>query len=251
MDERPEPVAKTPPAAWASSLSGLLGGLGLLIAWRLAWFFLAWHLSGLHPSLDSFVAHREELEAWTREQPLDSWLAFLALYTLICALYLDGTATLVVVAGALYGPLPGLAACTLGSSLGALAAFLFSRRFLRTWVQTHFKKTLAATEAGLKKDGDAWLLSARLIPMVSFAGVNLAMGLSSMKPGRFLLISTLGLLPCNAAYVWAGMHLARIPIHNPADLLSPQLWALLCGVGLLPLLATLVRRLHRSLKEPG
>ena len=165
--------------------------------------------------------------------------------------FVRGDRVEVVVAGALYGPLPGLAACTLGSSLGALAAFLFSRRFLRTWVQTHFKKTLAATEAGLKKDGDAWLLSARLIPMVSFAGVNLAMGLSSMKPGRFLLISTLGLLPCNAAYVWAGMHLARIPIHNPADLLSPQLWALLCGVGLLPLLATLVRRLHRSLKEPG
>lgn len=250
----PEPLQVPEPGlpkAWSEKLAGVLGGVGLLVLWRLAWFFLAWRLSGMHPSLDSFVEHRDELEAWKMQDPLMAWLAFLGCYTLICALCLDGTASLVVVAGALFGAWQGLAACTLGSSLGALAAFLFSRRFLRVWVQSHFQKAAAAAEAGVKKDGDAWLLSARLIPMVSFSGVNLAAGLTALSARRFLLISTLGLLPCNAAYVWAGMHLARIPIHKPGDLLSPELWALLCGLGLLPLLAKAGLRLHRSLKEPA
>ncbi|HTB23056.1 MAG TPA: VTT domain-containing protein [bacterium] len=242
--ESPQAPLIPPPA---KALSALLGGVGVLLAWRLAWVIFIWHLSGLRPSLESFVLHRQELENWNAAMPLQAWTAFLLGYTLVCALCLDGTATLVVVAGAIFGMGKGLALCTLGSSLGALAAFLFARRFLGAWTQSNFPKTVAFVDKGLKEDGDAWLLSARMIPMVSYSLVNLVMGLSDMSGGRFLLLSTLGLLPCNAAYVWAGVHLGRV--HASGDLLSPSLWASLCILGVLPLLLRLIRRLPNVLKR--
>jgi uncharacterized membrane protein YdjX (TVP38/TMEM64 family) len=242
--EAPEHMS-VPPAAKAGAT--LLGGVGLLILWRLTWFALVWRLSGLHPDLSSFMAHREEFEAWNAAQPWAAWTAFLVAYTLICALCLDGTATLVAVAGALFGGWKGLAACTLGSSLGALASFLFARRFLGGWLHRSFPKAMARVDRGLKADGDVWLLSARLIPMVSFSLVNLGLGVSPMKARRFLLLSTLGLLPCNAAYAWAGVHLGGI--HRPHDLLSPSLWAILCAVGLLPLLLRYCGKLPAVLKR--
>ena len=232
------------PALAARNLSALVGGFGALLLWRLTWAFLAWHFSGLRPSLESFQAHRDELEAFIMEQPWVSWLAFLGVYTLICGLCLDGTATLVVVAGALFGGWRGLAACTLGSTLGALAAFCFSRALLRSWFENHFRAFVKTVNSGLQKDGDAWLLSARLFPGVSFSLVTLAMGLTAMKPARFCLLSTLGLLPCNAAYVWAGMHLARI--QAPRDLLSPSILLILCVLGLLPLALRATRRFLSS-----
>lgn len=241
--ETPAPIA----APAVKAVTALLGGIGLLVAWRLAWFVLVWRLSGLHPDLSSFVAHREEFEAWNAAQPWAAWTAFLVAYTFICALCLDGTATLVAVAGALFGGWKGLAACTLGSSLGSLAAFLFARRFLEGWLLRSFPKAMARMDRGLEADGDAWLLSARLIPMVSFSLVNLGMGVSTMKARRFVLLSTLGMLPCNAAYAWAGVHLAGI--HASHDLLSPGMWAALCVLGLLPLLQHYAKKLPVFLKR--
>jgi uncharacterized membrane protein YdjX (TVP38/TMEM64 family) len=243
--EAPQPPLIPPPA---KALSALLGGVGVLLLWRLAWAFFLWRLSGLQPSLESFVVHRQELEAWTAAMPLQAWGAFFLGYTLVCALCLDGTATLVVVAGAIFGMWKGLLLCTLGSSLGALAAFLFAKRFLCDWMEAHFPKTVAMVDRGMEQDGDAWLLSARMIPMVSFSMVNLIMGITDIKTRRFVLLSTLGLLPCNAAYVWAGIHLGRV--HASGDLLSPSLWASLCLLGLLPLLMRLARRLPNVLKRP-
>ncbi|HTA17492.1 MAG TPA: VTT domain-containing protein [bacterium] len=241
------PQSSPPDLPPAKAVSVLLGGATVLVAWRLGWAFLLWRLSGLHPNLDSFSSHRQDFEAWIAASPMTAWASFFLLYTLVCALCLDGTATLVVVAGALFGMWQGLALCTLGSTLGAWAAFAFARRFLGAWVQKHFHHVIKIVDHGLKRDGDVWLLSARMIPMVSYSLVNLILGVSDMKPRRFLLLSTLGLLPCNAAYIWAGIHLGQI--HGSQDLMSPQLWASLCVVGILPLAFRLALRLHASLKR--
>jgi len=240
----PVPAVRGPGRFWT-----LLAGVGLLVAWRLAWAGLAWHLSGLQPSLDSFVSHRAELDAWAAEQGPLALLVFLAIYTLVCGLCLDGTATLVVVAGALFGLWKGLAICTLGSTLGGLAAFLFARRFLSSWIRASFPKAVQVVDQGLAKDGDAWVLSSRLIPMVSFSLVNLALGLSRLSTWRFVMWTALGLLPCNAAYAWAGVNLAKV--EAPKDLLEPRILLALCVLGLLPLLARLARRLPAALKRPG
>jgi uncharacterized membrane protein YdjX (TVP38/TMEM64 family) len=230
------------------NIAGLLGGTGLFLAWRFAWLGIAWKLLGLAPTLESFSAHRLWAENAVLVHPVVSLLIFAFAYFCVCALCLSGTVALVAVGGALFGFWTAFLVCSLAASIGALAAFRFSRRFLGSWMRRCFPKALTVADRGLEKDGEAWILACRLVPMMSFSLVNLALGLCSIRPAKFWFLSLIGLLPTMAAYAWAGMRISEM--RDVGDLLSPGMWTALCVLGLLAPALSAARRLVGSLKRP-
>jgi pyruvate/2-oxoglutarate dehydrogenase complex dihydrolipoamide dehydrogenase (E3) component/uncharacterized membrane protein YdjX (TVP38/TMEM64 family) len=200
----------------------------------LAWAWRAFDLGALL-TLDQLKASRDALQARVQAQPLVTAALFFALYVAAAALSIPGAVILTLAAGALFGLGWGLLLVSFASSLGALLAFLAARYLLRDVIQSRFGKALAPINDGVSKDGTFYLLTLRLVPLFPFWLINLLMGLTPMRAGRFYLVSQLGMLAGTAVYVNAGTQLAAI--QSPGDILSPGLLGSFVLLGVFPLLA--------------
>ena len=169
-------------------------------------------------------------------RPLITLLAFFGVYVLAAALSIPGAVILTLAAGAIFGLGLGLLVVSFASSLGALLAFLASRYLLRDLVQARLGKSLAPINQGVAREGTAYLLTLRLVPVFPFWLINLLMGLTPMGAGRFYLVSQIGMLAGTAVYVNAGTQLAAI--RSAGDILSPGLLGSFVLLGLFPLLAS-------------
>jgi dihydrolipoamide dehydrogenase len=188
---------------------------------------------GRYLTLASIKSSQAQLEAWRQAQPLFSSAAFFAAYVAATALSLPGAALMTVVAGALFGLGWGVLIVSFASTIGATFAFMAARWLLGGWVQARFGDRLAAVNAGMARDGGFYLFTLRLVPAVPFFVVNLAMGLTPIRPWTFYWVSQIGMLAGTLVYVNAGTQLARI--DTLSGIASPGLLGSLVLLGLLPL----------------
>ncbi|MGS1017068.1 FAD-dependent oxidoreductase [Allosphingosinicella humi] len=224
----------------------------LLILAAIAAFFLFG--LGDYLTLEALKARQAELAALVEARPLLAIGGFFLLYVAVTALSLPGAAILTLAAGAIFGLWIGTAIASLASTLGASLAFLSARYLLRDWVKATFGRRVAAIDRGIERDGDFYLLTLRLIPLFPFFLVNLAMGLTAMRLGRYALISWIGMLAGTFVYVNAGTELARI--GSTADILSPALIGAFVLLGIFPLIAKAAvgfmrrRRVYKGWRRP-
>ena len=87
----------------------------------------------------------------------------------------------------------------------------------------------------MRRDGALYLFALRLMAVIPYFVVNLAMGLTRIRLPTFLLVSLIGLLPSTLLYVNAGTELAKV--EHAADILSPGLIASFLLLALLPFAA--------------
>lgn len=227
----------------------------LVVAALIAAWLLARHLGVADAlSLDALKARQAALQARVAAEPLLSSLVFVAVYVAAAALSLPGAVVLTLAGGALFGFAHGLVLVSVGSTLGALLAFLVARYLLRDVVQRRFGERLRLLNDGIAREGWVYLLSLRLVPLFPFWLVNLLMALTPMRALPYAGVSMLGMLPGTAVYVNAGTQLAGIA--RPADVLSPGLLASFVLLGLFPLIAKSVmraieaRRAYAGFKRP-
>jgi pyruvate/2-oxoglutarate dehydrogenase complex dihydrolipoamide dehydrogenase (E3) component/uncharacterized membrane protein YdjX (TVP38/TMEM64 family) len=209
-------------------------GLALLVLGALALAFVTLDL-GQWLSLDRIKASQAGLDAWRAAQPWKAAAAFVAAYIAATALSLPGATVLTLLGGALFGLGWGLLLVSFASSIGATLAFLASRWLLRDWVQGRFGERLAAFNAGVAKDGAFYLFTLRLVPVVPFFVINLAMGLTPMRTATYYWVSQLGMLAGTAVYVNAGTQLAAI--DSLRGIVSAPILLSLVLLGLFPLVA--------------
>jgi pyruvate/2-oxoglutarate dehydrogenase complex dihydrolipoamide dehydrogenase (E3) component/uncharacterized membrane protein YdjX (TVP38/TMEM64 family) len=202
----------------------------LLLLLALAIFF-ALDL-GRYFTLGELKASQASLAGLYAQAPLTVLLAFGAAYVAVTALSLPGAVVMTLAAGALFGVLAGTVLVSIASTLGATLAMLCARYLLRDWVRQRWGPRLAAIEQGIEKDGAFYLITLRLLPVVPFFLLNLAMGLTRMKVSTYFWASQLGMLAGTLAYVNAGTQLGRL--DGLSGILSPGLWASLAMLAVLP-----------------
>lgn len=193
-------------------------------------------------TLEALQAQRQGLEVWYAENPWSMRAGFFVLYVLLTAVSFPGAVALTLVGGAVMGLGWGLLLVSFASTLGATLAFWSARTLLRDTVQKRLHTRMAEINAGLARDGVWYLLSLRLIPVVPFFAINLAMGLTTMRSGTFFWVSQLGMLPGTAVYVNAGTQLGQL--HSLADVASPGLLGAFVLLGVLPLASKAVLAWH-------
>jgi pyruvate/2-oxoglutarate dehydrogenase complex dihydrolipoamide dehydrogenase (E3) component/uncharacterized membrane protein YdjX (TVP38/TMEM64 family) len=186
-------------------------------------------------TLDAIKGSQAALTAWRDAQPLTAALAFFAVYVAMAALSIPGATVLTLAAGALFGLGWGTLIVSFASSIGATLAFLVARWLLHDWVQARFADRLKALNAGIAKDGAFYLFTLRLVPVLPFFVVNLAMGLTPIRPRTFYWVSQLGMLAATVVYVNAGTQLANIT--SLSGIVSPGVLGSLVLLGLFPLAA--------------
>lgn len=210
--------------------------------WLLALVAMA-ALAGLHSlgvgaylSLEGLQQGQAQLQAWKAASPLAAAGTFFGVYVAVAALSLPGALVLTLGAGALFGVLWGTVLVSFASTLGATAAFLSARWLAGDWVQRRFGDRLRALNEGIARDGALYLFTVRLVPVLPFFVVNLAMGLTSIRPWTFLWVSQAGMLAGTLLYVNAGTRLAQI--DSLSGIASPALLASFALLGFFPLAAS-------------
>ena len=115
------------------------------------------------------------------QSPLGA-VAFVPLYALWVTLLLPGVWASML-AGALYGPWWGSLVVFVGACLGAEAAFLLGRTWLREWARRRLSAVpkLQAVEQAVSREGLKLVLLTRLSPAFPFSLLNFAYGLSEVS----------------------------------------------------------------------
>jgi uncharacterized membrane protein YdjX (TVP38/TMEM64 family) len=212
----------------------------LIVVVAIASFYAA----GLHREFDWPVlkARVDSLRTAVDEHFVVTLAVFVLTYVAAVALSLPVGAGLSLIAGALFGRWVGTAAVSVASTTGATLAFLGTRFLFRDLVERRFGARLRPIQDGIERDGAYYLLTLRLVPLFPFFLVNLAMGLTRIRPLTFVWVSWLGMLPATFLYVNAGTEISTI--ESPSGILSTEVIISLALLGLIPLLIRFaVRRL--------
>ena len=145
---------------------------------------------------------------------LDYWLPllrsslgvilFVPLYAIWVTLLLPGVWASML-AGALYGTWLGSFLVFVGACLGAEAAFLLGRYWLRDWARRRLAAVpkLQAVEQAVSREGLKLVLLTRLSPVFPFSLLNLAYGLSEVSL-RDYSIGLIGILPGTILFCGLG-----------------------------------------------
>jgi pyruvate/2-oxoglutarate dehydrogenase complex dihydrolipoamide dehydrogenase (E3) component/uncharacterized membrane protein YdjX (TVP38/TMEM64 family) len=207
----------------------LAGAIAAAIA---AFFALGGHA---YLSFESIKAQQAALQAYYAAHPWQTVAVYFIAYVAITGLSLPGAAVMTLIGGAIFGLLWGTVIVSFASSIGATLALLASRYVLRDWVRGRFGAQLRRIDEGIAREGAFYLFTLRLVPVIPFFAINLAMGLTRMRAWTFYWVSQLGMLAGTLVYVNAGTQLAAI--ESPRGILSPGLVGALLLLGLFPLVA--------------
>ena len=166
-------------------------------------------------------------------------LAFVPLYALWVTLLLPGVWASML-AGALYGTWWGSLIVFVGACLGAEAAFLLGRTWLRNWARRRLAAVpkLLAIEQAVSREGLKLVLLTRLSPAFPFSLLNFAYGLSEVSL-RDYSIGLIGILP--GTILFCGLGALAGDVARFGEVLSGEAdagtWALRIG-GLLATVAS-------------
>ena len=186
-------------------------------------------------TFENLKAQQAALEGWRAMYPWQTMAAFFALYVAFTSASLPAASLLTILAGAIFGLGWGVLLVSFASAIGALLAMLAARFVLRDWVQDQFGAHLRGINEGIAREGGFYLFTLRLIPAVPYFLINLAMGLTPIRPWTFYWVSQVAMFPATVLYVNAGTQLARL--ESLRDVLSWQLIGALVLLGIFPLAA--------------
>ena len=186
-------------------------------------------------NLDKLKENIYLLKIWISEEFYISRVLFFILYIFFSGLSFPILPSiLTVAAGALFGVVEGVIIVSFASTIGACICFLLSRYLLNNFINNNFEKTKLIVDKKFSENGIYYLLSLRLIPTISFALINLIMGILPISLFRFYYISQLGMVPATIIYVNAGSEIAKVNSIN--DIMSFTLLISLILLAILPLL---------------
>jgi uncharacterized membrane protein YdjX (TVP38/TMEM64 family) len=138
---------------------------------------------------------------------------FILIYIAACVLFIPGSA-LTLGAGAIFGVARGSIIVSVGSTLGATAAFLVGRYIARDWIARKIEKNekFAAIDQAVGAEGWKIVGLTRLSPVFPFSLLNYAYGLTKVSLRDYVLASWIGMMPGTVMYVYLGS-LARLGIE--------------------------------------
>ena len=215
---------------------GLIGIVAIIVI-----IFYVFDL-GQFLTLEYIKEQQQQIETLYAENKLLTLGSFFVLYIVITGASLPGATVLTLAAGAVFGLLTGLILVSFASTL----AFLISRYLFRESVEARFGSSLAATNAGIKKDGAFYLFALRLVPAFPFFVINLVMGLTPIKLKTFYWVSQLGMLAGTIVYVNAGTQLGQI--NSASEILSAELILSFLLLAMLPFMGKAIVSMMRNRK---
>jgi uncharacterized membrane protein YdjX (TVP38/TMEM64 family) len=133
------------------------------------------------------------------------YVLFIITYIGATVLFIPGS-VLTLGAGAVFGLVGGFVAVSIGSTLGAGAAFLVGRFIARDAIakKVEGNERFAAIDRAVGREGFKIVFLTRLSPIFPFNLLNYAYGLTRVAFWPYMLASWLGMMPGTVLYVYLG-----------------------------------------------
>ena len=195
-------------------------------------------------SFETIKSQHDKLNEFIKLNYSLSIVVFFIIYVIVTAFALPFGALKTILAGALFGLIPGVILTSFASSIGSTLCLLMSRFVLRDYVEKKYSKYLEKINEGIKKDGIYYLFFLRLSPIFPFFIINLVFGLTKMKALTFYLVSQIGMFLGTIIFVNAGVQLSKI--NKIEDILSIEIIISFILIGLVPLI---IKKLIEKLKK--
>jgi len=148
---------------------------------------------------------------WTQGLGFLGFVFVVAFYIVACVLLLPGS-ILTLGAGFIFKVVRGSITVSIGSTLGACAAFLVGRTVARKWIAAKVAKNqkFAAIDEAVAQQGFKIVLLTRLSPVFPFNMLNYAFGLTKISFWKYALGSWIGMIPGTIMYVYFGAGLRSL-----------------------------------------
>jgi len=148
---------------------------------------------------------------WTESLGFWAPVFVVAFYVVACVLFLPGS-VLTLGAGVLFGVVVGTVTVSIGSTLGACAAFVVGRTVARDWISGKVVRNekFSAIDRAVGAQGFKIVLLTRLSPVFPFSLLNYAFGLTKIPFWQYALGSWIGMLPGTVMYVYFGAGLRSL-----------------------------------------
>lgn len=186
-----------------------------------------------------------DIALWAQQRPIAGPVTYVTCIVIATVLFVPGSGSMMI-AGFLFGLLPGVAFAAAGIALGAQCAFLAGRKWARHWVERKVSGSgrLQAIEKGLHDEAFLIVVLTRLSLVLPFNLLNYAYGVTSVRPGTHFVATALGMLPAVVLYVYLGTvarDLGEILSGNaaPSDL---GYWLAAAGITVIIVLTWVIHR---------
>jgi uncharacterized membrane protein YdjX (TVP38/TMEM64 family) len=219
----------------------LVGILMLVLGVGAAFLFLP-----ITEYLNTFLKKTEQAGPWGP-------VMLVGVYIVVCVAGLPGS-ILTLGAGALFGVVVGTLTVSIGSTLGASAAFLVGRTLARGLIESKVSGNLKfrAIDRAVGEQGFKIVLLTRLSPVFPFNLLNYAFGLTRVSFGNYFLASWIGMIPGTVMYVYLGSAAGQLgALATGTSQRSPAEYALLfVGLAATVVVTVLVTRVaSKALKQ--
>lgn len=192
------------------------------------------------------------IEGWIDGLGIWAPIVFAAIFIVAAVLMLPG-APLTLAAGAIFGLTVGVVSASIGSTLGAAAAFLVARHLARAQVVQRLAEAprLAAIDRAIGAGGWRIVALLRLSPAVPFNLQNYVYGVTAIRFWPCVITSWIAMLPGTFMYVYIG-YVARRGAETAAGGDARGARWILIGLGLVATVALtvyLTRIATRALRQ--
>lgn len=142
---------------------------------------------------------------WSKMHPVAGPVIYVAFVVVATVLFVPGSGSMMI-AGFLFGLLPGVLFAAIAIAAGAQSAFLAGRMVARHWVEEKVaaNQRMQAIEKGLREEAFLIVVLTRLSLVIPFNVLNYAYGITSVRARTHLIATTVGMLPAVGLYVYLG-----------------------------------------------
>lgn len=138
------------------------------------------------------------LKQTVRENYLAALLLYIAVTIIGCVVLALPGVTFAVIAGMIFGPVEGIFACLLATTLGAMFAFLAGRFFLKDAIKPMLEKNALLKKLLFSDDGKSdvvILMITRMVPIFPYNLQNFAYGITDIGFWKYSVLTFVFMLP--------------------------------------------------------
>ena len=192
-------------------------------------------------TLEKIKAQKYILQHFVTQNYFLAVLSFISFFILASFLSIPITILLNLLAGFLFGTIPGALYVNIGTTAGCTLAFLTFRYFLGSYVKERYGHKLKDFNTHIKKYGYSYLLSMQILPATPMFLINALGGATSLSIWTFIWTTSVGILPGSLVYTFAGKELGKI--ESAKDILSWQIVFLLFLLAFIAILPALISKI--------
>jgi uncharacterized membrane protein YdjX (TVP38/TMEM64 family) len=211
-------------------------------------------------SFELLLRHKDDLQAFVAARTGVASVIYVAGYVAVAALSIPGGAIMTLLGGFLFGWPLGTVLTVCGATLGASLLFLMARSALGPFLTAREAGRFQLLREGFNAGAVSYMLFLRLTPLVPFTVVNMGAAVLGVRFSTFVWTTLLGIIPATTVFSSIGAGLGAVleqqraallaceaaggaqcaVSFNPSALVTPEIVAGLCGLGVLALLPALI-----------